>query len=47
MSMGVKEHKRHKYSLKIGVITVSSTRNKENDESGKIIMENIDCNSLW
>ncbi len=40
--MGVKEHKRHKYSLKIGVITVSSTRNKENDESGKIIMENIE-----
>jgi len=40
--MGVKEHKRHAYSLKIGVITVSSTRSQENDESGKIIMEEIE-----
>lgn len=39
--MGVKEHKRHRYSLKIGVITVSSTRNKETDESGKIIMNAV------
>ncbi len=39
--MGIKEHKKHSYSLNIGVITVSSTRSKENDESGKIIMEEI------
>jgi molybdenum cofactor biosynthesis protein B len=44
MKMGVHEHKSHSYSLKIGVITVSSTRNKENDESGKIIMEEIEKN---
>ncbi len=42
MNMGVEEHKRHRYKLKIGVITVSSTRDKESDESGKIIMENIE-----
>ena len=40
--MGVEEHKKHSYRLKIGVITVSSTRNKESDESGKIIMESIE-----
>jgi len=39
--MGHKEHKRHKYALKIGVITVSSTRTEDTDESGKIIMEEI------
>ncbi len=42
--MGVKEHKAHRYSLRIGVITVSSTRSKETDESGKIIMEEIGKN---
>ncbi len=40
--MGHEEHKRHRYSLKIGVITVSSTRSEETDESGKIIMEEIE-----
>ncbi len=40
--MGVKEHKKHEYSLKIGVITVSSTRTEETDESGKLIMEEIE-----
>ncbi len=42
--MGVEEHKKHRYSLKIGVITVSSTRNEETDESGKLLMENIEGN---
>ena len=42
--MGVKEHKKHNYTLKIGVITVSSTRTKDTDESGKIIMEAIEKN---
>ncbi len=40
--MGVKEHKKHSYRLKIGVITVSSTRNEETDESGKIIMDEVE-----
>ncbi len=39
--MGVKEHKKHRYSLKIGVITVSSTRTMKNDESGKILKDEI------
>ena len=39
--MSYEEHKKHRYSLKIGVITVSSTRNKENDESGKILRGEI------
>ncbi len=39
--MGVKEHKKHRYSLKIGVITVSSTRDMKNDESGKILKDEI------
>ncbi len=42
--MGVKEHKKHIYSLRIGVITVSSTRDEESDESGKIIMRKIEEN---
>ena len=42
--MGVKEHKKHHYSLKIGVITVSSTRNKDLDKSGKILMRLIEEN---
>ena len=42
--MGVEEHKKHKYTLKIGVITVSSSRNERTDESGKIIMEEIEKN---
>ncbi len=42
--MGVREHKKHQYSLKIGVITVSSTRNERTDESGKIIMRMIEEN---
>jgi len=42
--MGVKEHKRQKYNLSIGVITVSSTRNKDTDESGKVIMDAIEKN---
>ncbi len=43
--MGHREHKRHRYSLRIGVITVSSTRSEENDESGRILMEEIERNS--
>ncbi len=39
--MGHEEHKRHRYSLKIGVITVSSTRSPENDASGKILRESV------
>ena len=39
--MSVKEHKKHHYYLNIGIITVSSTRNKETDESGKILMQNV------
>ncbi len=42
--MGVKEHKKHIYNLRIGVLTVSSTRNKDTDESGKIIMDAIEKN---
>ncbi len=42
--MGVKDHKKHTYSLRIGVLTVSSTRNKDTDESGKIIMDAIEKN---
>ena len=42
--MGVKEHKKHTYNLRIGVLTVSSTRNKDTDESGKIIMDAIERN---
>ncbi|MGC8992428.1 MAG: MogA/MoaB family molybdenum cofactor biosynthesis protein [Thermoplasmata archaeon] len=34
-------HKLHSYKLNISVITVSSSRTKENDESGKIIIEYI------
>ena len=40
--MGVEEHKKHRYTLRIGVITVSSTRTKETDKSGKIIMDEIE-----
>ncbi len=43
--MGHREHKKHRYSLRIGVITVSSTRNADNDVSGKIIQEEILKNS--
>ncbi len=39
--MSVKDHKKNKYRLKISVITVSSTRNEENDESGKILINEI------
>ncbi len=39
--MGHKEHKKHRYSLKIGIITVSSTRTMESDESGKILKDEI------
>ncbi|MGC8663721.1 MAG: MogA/MoaB family molybdenum cofactor biosynthesis protein [Thermoplasmata archaeon] len=35
----MEEHKSHKYNLSFSVITVSSTRTKMNDESGKIIMQ--------
>ncbi len=42
--MSVKEHKKHRYSLKIGVITVSSTRDVNSDESGKIIMKKVEEN---
>ncbi len=39
--MGHQEHKKHSYHLRIGVITVSSTRDERSDESGKIIAEEI------
>ncbi len=39
--MGHREHKRHHYSLKIGIITVSSTRGENDDLSGKILKEAI------
>ncbi len=37
----MEDHKLHSYKLNISVITVSSSRTKENDESGKIIIEYI------
>ena len=39
--MGHREHKRHHYSLNIGIITVSSTRGENDDLSGKILKEAI------
>ncbi|NPA74718.1 MAG: MogA/MoaB family molybdenum cofactor biosynthesis protein [Euryarchaeota archaeon] len=39
--MGHKEHKKHRYSLNVGVITVSSTRDRENDVSGAILKDKI------
>lgn len=38
----MEEHKLHRYNLTFSVITVSSTRTKENDESGKLIMDIIE-----
>jgi len=43
--MGHKEHKTHKYKLNIAVITVSSTRSKEDDVSGRIICNNVKSSS--
>ena len=42
--MGHEEHKKHRYSLRIGVITVSSTRDEKKDVSGKILKEEIEKN---
>lgn len=43
--MGIKEHKeKAKKNLNCAVITVSSTRNKDNDESGKIICKILEDN---
>ena len=42
--MGAKEHKKHRYSLKVGVITVSSTRDVNSDESGKILLNYVEEN---
>ncbi len=39
--MSVNEHKSHRYKLKIGVITVSSTRTERTDESGKLLKDEI------
>ncbi|MGC9126416.1 MAG: MogA/MoaB family molybdenum cofactor biosynthesis protein [Thermoplasmata archaeon] len=35
----MEEHKRHSYRLKFSVVTVSTTRNEKNDESGRLIMD--------
>ncbi len=40
--MGHEEHKKHRYNLKIAVITVSSTRDQKEDISGKILLEKIE-----
>ncbi len=40
--MGHEEHKKHHYSLRIAVITVSSTRTENEDRSGKILLEEIE-----
>ncbi|MGC8585139.1 MAG: MogA/MoaB family molybdenum cofactor biosynthesis protein [Thermoplasmata archaeon] len=37
----MEEHKSHSYILKISVITVSTTRTRENDETGKVIIDII------
>ncbi|MDP8011432.1 MAG: MogA/MoaB family molybdenum cofactor biosynthesis protein [Thermoplasmata archaeon] len=37
----MEDHKLHKYNLTFSVITVSTTRTKENDESGKVIIQLI------
>ena len=41
--MGVKDHKeKAKKSVKCAVITISTTRTKDNDESGKIIISSLE-----
>lgn len=41
--MGYKEHKKQALkSVKVAVITVSDTRTKENDESGKYLMKSLE-----
>ena len=43
--MGVEEHKKHAHkSVNCGVITVSTTRTKENDVSGKTIISLLEGN---
>lgn len=39
--MSVKDHKEHKYILRFGVITASSTRTENDDDSGKLIIDII------
>ena len=44
--MGYREHKCHSLkNVSVAVITVSDTRTKENDESGKYIIEKLEENS--
>jgi len=44
--MGFKEHKCHALkNVNVSVLTVSDTRTKENDESGKYIMKKLEENS--
>lgn len=42
----MEEHRRHEFKLRYSVITVSSTRNETNDESGRLIMDIIRKNGL-
>jgi molybdenum cofactor biosynthesis protein B len=39
--MSIQDHKGHEYVLRFGVITASSTRTENNDESGKLIIDTI------
>jgi molybdenum cofactor biosynthesis protein B len=46
IEMGYREHKCHSLkNVAVAVITVSDTRTKENDESGKYIMKKLEENS--
>jgi molybdenum cofactor biosynthesis protein B len=42
--MGHKEHKKHRYSLNIGIITVSTSRTEKDDISGRILREAVEKN---